>query len=91
MQIASSLNPHSASYKEAYNAQQKSVAELNELHSQVRLGGGAKAVARQHEMGKLTARERVQRSQGDYLGELRRHIADGNPPPPPPYPQGLIT
>jgi hypothetical protein len=34
---------------------------------------------------------RVQRVQGDYIGDLRRHIADGKPPPPPPYPQGLIT
>lgn len=35
--------------------------------------------------------EKVARVQGDYIGELRRHIADGRPPPPPPYPQGLIT
>jgi hypothetical protein len=34
---------------------------------------------------------RVQRVQGDYIGELRKHIADGKPPPPPPFPQGLIT
>ena len=34
---------------------------------------------------------RVQRIQGDYIGELRRHIVDGRPAPPPPYPQGLIT
>jgi uncharacterized membrane protein YccC len=34
--------------------------------------------------------ERIVREQGDYIGELRRHIADGRPPPPPPYPQGLI-
>lgn len=35
--------------------------------------------------------EKVARVQGDYIGELRRHIADGRPPPPPPYPSGLIT
>lgn len=34
---------------------------------------------------------RTQRVQGDYIGQLRRHIADGHPPPPPPYPDGLIT
>ena len=34
---------------------------------------------------------KIQRVQGDYIGQLRRHIADGNPPPPPPWPQGLIT
>lgn len=34
---------------------------------------------------------RNQRIQGDYIGELRRHIADGQPPPPPAWPPGLIT
>ncbi len=34
---------------------------------------------------------RTQRIQGDYIGQLRRHIADGHPPPPPPWPDGLIT
>jgi hypothetical protein len=34
---------------------------------------------------------RTQRIQGDYIGSLRRHIADGNPPPPPAWPDGLIT
>lgn len=34
---------------------------------------------------------RTQRLQGDYIGQLRMHIADGRPPPPPPFPQGLIT
>lgn len=40
---------------------------------------------------RIAALERTQRIQGDYIGQLRRHIADGNPPPPPPYPEGLIT
>lgn len=31
------------------------------------------------------------RIQGDYVGRLRRHIADGQPPPPPPWPDSLIT
>ncbi|GLW32284.1 hypothetical protein [Actinoplanes regularis] len=35
--------------------------------------------------------ERTQRIQGDYIGQLRRHIADGQPPPPPAWPEGLIT
>ena len=34
---------------------------------------------------------RTQRIQGDYIGQLRRHIADGRPPPPPAWPDGLIT
>jgi hypothetical protein len=33
--------------------------------------------------------KRALRVQGDYIGRLRRHIADGNPPPPPPWPDGL--
>jgi hypothetical protein len=39
----------------------------------------------------LVTLERQQRIQGDYIGELRRHIADGRPPPPPAWPSGLIT
>jgi hypothetical protein len=39
----------------------------------------------------LAAVRRTQRIQGDYIGALRRHIADGNPPPPPAWPDGLIT
>lgn len=39
----------------------------------------------------LSKVQRIQRIQGDYIGELRRHIANGDPPPPPPYPSGLIT
>jgi hypothetical protein len=39
----------------------------------------------------LVALRRTQRLQGDYIGQLRRHIADGNPPPPPTWPDGLIT
>lgn len=39
----------------------------------------------------LAELRRTQRIQGDYIGQLRRHIADGNPPPPPSWPDGLIT
>lgn len=35
--------------------------------------------------------QKQMRVQGDYIGQLRRHIADGNPPPPPSWPDGLIT
>lgn len=34
---------------------------------------------------------KARRIQDDYIGQLRRHIADGNPPPPPAWPAGLIT
>lgn len=39
----------------------------------------------------VAALRRTQRIQGDYIGQLRKHIADGNPPPPPAWPDGLIT
>jgi hypothetical protein len=39
----------------------------------------------------LNALRRMQRIQGDYIGALRRHIADGSPPPPPAWPEGLVT
>lgn len=49
----------------------------------------------QEEIGSLRARvaqlERTQRIQGDYVGQLRRHIADGQPPPPPAWPDGLVA
>lgn len=40
---------------------------------------------------RISVLERQMRIQGDYIGQLRRHIVDGHPPPPPPYPDGLIT
>ncbi len=41
--------------------------------------------------GRVAQLERTQRIQGDYIGQLRMHIADGLPPPPPKWPDGLIT
>lgn len=35
--------------------------QLEELRERIRQGGGAKRIARQHSMGKLTARERIER------------------------------
>jgi hypothetical protein len=46
---------------------------------------------RAEDRARITALERHVRIQGDYIGQLRRHIADGNPPPPPAWPEGLIT
>ncbi len=39
----------------------------------------------------IAALRRTQRIQGDYIGVLRMHIADGHPPPPPSWPDSLIT
>ena len=39
----------------------------------------------------IAALQRQVRVQGDYIGQLRRHIADESPPPPPPWPSALVT
>lgn len=39
----------------------------------------------------IAALRRTQRIQGDYIGQLRRHIADSEPPPPPAWPDGLVA
>jgi acetyl-CoA carboxylase carboxyltransferase component len=39
---------------------QRLTSELRELEDRLRRGGGAERIARQHEQGKLTARERIQ-------------------------------
>jgi ribosomal protein S4 len=39
----------------------------------------------------IAALQKQTRIQGDYIGQLRKHIADGQPPPPPAWPNGLIT
>lgn len=39
----------------------------------------------------LAESRRRERIQGDYIGVLRRHIADRGEPPPPAWPDGLIT
>ena len=36
------------------------IRELNERNSQVELGGGLESIEKQHEKGKMTARERLQ-------------------------------
>ena len=41
------------------NEQLKKVKQLVELRRKARLGGGEKAIDKQHEKGKYTARERI--------------------------------
>ena len=40
-------------------SQLEKIKELVELRAKAHLGGGEKAIAKQHEKGKLTARERL--------------------------------
>ncbi len=40
---------------------------------------------------RVAALERADRIKSDYIGVLRRHIADRRPPPPPPWPADLLT
>ncbi len=39
----------------------------------------------------VAALRKTQRIQGDYIGQLRQHIAEGHAPPPPPWPAGLTS
>ena len=39
--------------------QTEKIKELHQLREKARMGGGEKAIAKQHEKGKLTARERI--------------------------------
>ena len=41
------------------SSQLEKVQELIDLRKEARLGGGEKAIAKQHERGKYTARERI--------------------------------
>ncbi len=41
------------------SSQLEKVKELIELRAQARIGGGEKAIEKQHERGKYTARERI--------------------------------
>ena len=35
------------------------LSEINQLYAKIKKGGGEKALQKQHEQGKLTARERI--------------------------------
>ena len=41
------------------SVQQEKIKKLVDLRAKARLGGGEKAIEKQHEKGKLTARERI--------------------------------
>src|SRR5882672_5828605 len=60
--------------------------EISELEARLRLGGGAKRIDKQHEQGKLTARERIELllDAGAYVQEIGLLVAydqyDGGAP-----------
>lgn len=55
------------------------LAELAQLEAQTMLGGGKKNIAKQHEKGKLTARERIEKliDAGSYFQEIGLFAAHG--------------
>jgi 3-methylcrotonyl-CoA carboxylase beta subunit len=61
------------------NALRERTAEFLGTEARIRLGGGAKAIDRQHEKGRLTARERVEKlvDQGSFFQELGLWCAHG--------------
>ena len=61
------------------NILRAAAAEFAVTEAQIRLGGGAKAIERQHEKGRLTARERVERlvDPGSFFQELGLWAAHG--------------
>jgi hypothetical protein len=64
---------------------------IDQLQEEIRELRAERTKDRERDDRRYVALERTVRIQGDYIGSLRRHIADGHPPPPPPFPEGLIT
>ncbi|HET6647011.1 MAG TPA: hypothetical protein VFH01_06760, partial [Pyrinomonadaceae bacterium] len=52
-------SPNSFASKQPNRRLRELTAELNELEAKLRLGGGPDKIERQHQQGKLTARERI--------------------------------
>src|SRR5436190_5668057 len=60
-QIGKPLDASSQPAKIAFDYIQNELRKLAALADKVKLGGGEKNIAKQHEKGKLTARERIQK------------------------------
>src|ERR1700712_3333485 len=58
--LRSTIDPRSTAYADAEQAMSAKLAELDTEHAKALAGGGAKYVARHHERGKMTARERIE-------------------------------
>jgi acetyl-CoA carboxylase carboxyltransferase component len=57
--IGSEANAEDATYQQRADHHQDLLDQLSERTQQVKQGGGAKRIERQHERGKMTARERI--------------------------------
>ncbi|MDP4199628.1 MAG: acyl-CoA carboxylase subunit beta [Bacteroidota bacterium] len=77
--IGKPLNPESLAARSARDHVQNELRKLAVLAETVRLGGGEKNIAKQHEKGKLTARERIAKliDPGTELIELGLFAAHG--------------
>ena len=57
--LSSQVDRNSAGFRAAHDAMEKLAASLRADEQRIALGGGPKAIERQHEKGRLTARERI--------------------------------
>jgi len=93
--VSAVLTKRGSDRKLKQDAGQQMIDQLQEELREARAERAEERAKRADERAKDAARmdavERTLRIQGDYIGQLRRHIADGNPPPPPAWPDGLIT
>jgi 3-methylcrotonyl-CoA carboxylase beta subunit len=57
--LSSSVDPQAPAFQAARKAMEERLAAIRADETRIAQGGGAKAIERQHEKGRLTARERV--------------------------------
>lgn len=82
--ISAVLTRRSSDRKLQSDAGQQMIDQHQEDIKELRAG-------RTEDQRRIGALERQVRIQGDYIGQLRQHIAEGHPPPPPAWPPGLVT
>ncbi|MGQ0552285.1 MAG: acyl-CoA carboxylase subunit beta [Planctomycetota bacterium] len=75
--LASSYDRNDKSARAARNVYARLLESYAQQEAKLRLGGGAKAIERQHSKGRLTARERIERlvDRGSHFLELGLHAA----------------
>jgi acetyl-CoA carboxylase carboxyltransferase component len=59
--IGTTLNPESLPYQTQIDQHKNALRKLANVAEETKLGGGKKNIAKQHEKGKLTARERIEK------------------------------